>query len=293
MGLFSIRQLLIIFGTGFWLLAMADVIKRNAVKVYGDGKQTIVLAAGYGVDQRIWRKLLPHFEKDYTLVVFDYVGAGSSDRTSFSLERYKALSGYAKDILEILEVLKLRDVIFIGHSVSSMIGLLAAIERPEYFSSLVFVSPSACYVNDPISGLQGGYEKDDLDEIMTRINGNYVEWAREVIPMVVNNADKPELIREILDMFLDYDEKIAKCFAVPTFFSDHRQELLKLKKPCLILQSSQDPMAPLQVGDYLHAHLQNSKLKVMKARGHFPQLTASDEVNTLISDYLKKNAGLS
>jgi sigma-B regulation protein RsbQ len=269
---------------------MADVIQRNAVKVTGTGKETIVLAAGYGVDQRIWRKLLPHFEADYSLVLFDYVGAGSSDRTLFSQQRYSTLTGYAQDVLEILETLKLRDVIFIGHSVSSIIGLLAAIQRPEYFSSLVFVSPSACYVNDNLAGLRGGYEKEQLDEIMTRINSNYLDWAREVIPTVVNNADKPELIQEILAMFLDYDEKIAQSFALSPFFCDHRMDLLKLKTPCLILPSSQDPMAPLQVGDYLHAHLQNSKLKVMKTRGHFPQLTGSDEVNSLIEDYLKVNA---
>lgn len=266
---------------------MIDIIRRNAVCVKGEGEQTILLAPGYGVDQRIWKKLVPAFETDYRLVLFDYVGAGNSDRSAYSRERYATLGGYAQDILEIIEALGLRDVILIGHSVSSIIGLLAALQRPDYISKLIFIAPSPCYVNDSNAGYSGGFDRSQLDAIITKINTNYFEWVKEVIPTVVDNADKPELIKEILDMFLAYDEKIARSFALSTFFCDHRKDLLKLDKPCLILQSNHDLMAPVQVGDYLHAHLQRSKLKLIRTRGHFPQLTGAEEVNDIISRYLK------
>jgi sigma-B regulation protein RsbQ len=261
------------------------VIKRNNVKRHGTGGPTIVLGHGFGVNQLVWRKVVSALS-DYQTITFDYVGCGKSDRSAYDENRYSSLHGYAKDIFDICDVLHLSDVTFIGHSVSCMIGLIAGIERPEMFSRFIFVAPTPRFLNDPTDHYKGGFEMNDLQAMMSMIDHNYFEWVSQAIPDIVNNPEQPEMVREIVEMFRTADQKIMKQFALATFFSDHRKQLLEFRKPCLILQARQDPIAPPEVGDYMNAHLEKSKLKVLKGKGHFPQLTSGDEVIREIRQYL-------
>ncbi len=244
----------------------------------------MLFAHGFGCDQNMWRFVTPAFENDYKIVLFDYVGAGNSDVQAYHPERYASLQGYAQDILEICEDLKLSDVIFVGHSVSSMIGLLAAIEEPAYFQKLVMVGPSPCYIND--KDYTGGFERRDIEDLLETMEKNYIGWANFLAPNIIGNKDRPELGEELTQSFCSTDPLIAKQFAEATFFSDNRMDLKKLQLPTLILQCSEDIIAPMAVGEYLSKNMSNSSLKVMKATGHCPHMSHPEETISLIRDYL-------
>jgi len=262
---------------------MKDILRRNNVRVSGKG-QPMLFAHGFGCDQNMWRYITPAFENDYQIILFDYVGAGKSDASQYNHERYSSLSGYAKDILEICDTLDLKEVIFIGHSVSSMIGLLAAIEKPEIFSEIIMVGPSPCYINK--EGYLGGFEQRDIEGLLETMEKNYIGWANFLAPNIMANPDRPELGQELTESFCSTDPVIANQFAKATFFSDNRGDLSKLRIPSLILQCSSDIIAPLEVGDYLHKNINKSTLKVMKATGHCPHLSQPEETISLIKDYL-------
>jgi sigma-B regulation protein RsbQ len=264
-----------------------SVLARNNVRVTGKGTKPLMFAHGFGCDQNMWRFTTPAFENDYKIILFDYVGAGKSDLRAYNHERYSDLNGYAQDVLEICQALDLQDIIFVGHSVSSMIGLLAAIKEPRYFDKLILIGPSACYINDS-QGYVGGFDRKDILELLDTMDKNYIGWANFLAPAIMKNPDKPELGQELTESFCSTDPKIAKQFAMATFFSDNRADLLKLKKPSLIMQCSDDLIAPLEVGDYLHAHLENSTLKVLKATGHCPHMSAPEETIQVITEYLKQ-----
>ncbi len=257
---------------------------RNNVKDFGNGSQPMLFAHGFGCDQHMWRFVTPAFEDDYRIILFDYVGSGKSDYASYNPERYQSLQGYAQDILDICEALDLQHVILVAHSVSSMIGLLAAIEKPSRFSHLIMVGPSPCYINK--DGYIGGFEHKDIEGLLETMEKNYIGWANFLAPQIMGNADRPELGQELTDSFCSTDPVIASQFAKATFFSDNREDLSKLKTPSLILQCAEDIIAPSQVGDYLHQNLPNSTLKQMKATGHCPQLSEPGETIQLIQDYL-------
>jgi sigma-B regulation protein RsbQ len=216
--------------------------------------------------------------------LFDYVGAGKSDIGAYNPERYSSLQGYAQDVLDICHELELIDVIFVGHSVSSMIGLLAAVEEPEIFSHMIMVGPSPCYIND--QPYVGGFEKQDIEGLLETMEKNYIGWANFLAPNIMGNSERPELGEELTASFCSTDPEIASRFARATFFSDNRRDLAKLKTPALILQCSEDIIAPREVGEYLHEHLPNSVLKIMKARGHCPHMSEPDETIRLIKEYL-------
>lgn len=261
-----------------------DVIKRNNVRVWGKGAQPLLFAHGFGCDQNMWRFVTPAFEEDYKIVVFDYVGAGKSDLRAYNPERYSNLNGYALDVLEICSALGLKEVIFAGHSVSSMIGLLAAIKEPDYFSKLILIGPSPCYINE--DGYKGGFERKDIEELLDTMDKNYIGWANVMAPAIMKNPERPELGGELAQSFCSTDPRIAKQFAMATFFSDNRRDLLKLGKPSLIMQCSDDIIAPYEVGDYLHAHLSNSTLAVLKATGHCPHMSHPEETIEVMKTYL-------
>jgi sigma-B regulation protein RsbQ len=262
-----------------------NIITRNNVKTWGKGTQTLLFAHGFGCDQNMWRYVTPAFENEYNIVVFDYVGAGKSDIKSYNPERYSNLNGYALDLLEICQALSLKDVIFVGHSVSSMIGLLAAIKEPDYFSNLILIGPSPCYIND--GAYKGGFERKDIEELLDTMDKNYIGWANFLAPAIMKNSERPELGQELTDSFCSTDPRIAKQFAMATFFSDNRKDLLKLNKPSLIMQCSDDLIAPYEVGNYLNAHLKNSTLKVLKATGHCPHMSEPEETIAVMRVYLQ------
>ena len=262
-----------------------DILTRNNVKVFGKGTQPMLFAHGFGCDQNMWRFVTPAFEDDYKLVLFDYVGSGKSDLQAYSAERYGALQGYAQDVLDICAALELREVIFVGHSVSGVVGMLASIREPERFARLILVAPSPCYINDPPDYV-GGFDRADIEGLFDLMEKNYIGWANFLAPVVMKNEERPELTRELEESFCSTDPKIARRFAEATFFSDNRGDLPKVNVPSFIMQCSEDAIAPLEVGDYLRRNLAGSQLHVMEATGHCPQMSHPEETIRIIKEYL-------
>lgn len=235
----------------------------------------MLFAHGFGCDQHMWRFVAPAFEDEYKLILFDHVGAGQSDQSSYNPKKYSTLNGYADDVLEICRALDVTGAVFVGHSVSAMIGILAAIKEPDRFEKLVLVGPSPCYIND--DDYIGGFDRADIEELLEQLDDNYLGWSSTVAPAIMGNAERPELGQELTNSFCRTNPEIAKHFARVTFLSDNRADLPKLKTPALILQCSRDMIAPESVGHYLHRTLAHSQLVVMKATGHCPNLSAPDE----------------
>jgi len=265
-----------------------NILLRNNVKISGQGAQALMFAHGFGCDQNMWRFVAPAFEADYKVVLFDYVGSGKSDIKSYQPARYGDLSGYAKDVLEICDALALEDVIFVGHSVSSMIGVLAAIERPELFKNLILVVPSPCYINHPPDYV-GGFDRADIEGLLDMMDKNFMGWASFLAPVIMKNADKPELGAELEESFCSTDPQIARRFAEATFYADNRADLPKLKTPALIIQVTDDAIAPVSVGEFMHENLSNSALHLMEASGHCPHMSHPQETVEIIKDYLNGN----
>ncbi|MCA1815935.1 MAG: alpha/beta hydrolase, partial [Acidobacteria bacterium] len=257
-----------------------NILARNNVRVFGKGTQPMMFAHGFGCDQNMWRFVTPAFEEDYQLILFDYVGSGKSDLRAYSAERYGNLDGYAQDVLDICAALELTDVIFVGHSVSGVIGMLASIRDPERFERLILVGPSPCYINDPPAYV-GGFERADIAGLLDVMEKNYIGWANFLAPVIMKNQERPELTRELEESFCSTDPKIARRFAEATFFSDNRGDLPKVTIPSLIMQCSEDAIAPLEVGDYLHRHLPRSTLRVMEATGHCPHMSHPEETTRI------------
>lgn len=265
---------------------MSDVALRNNVTVIGEGEQTIIFAHGFGCDQSMWRFITPSFEHRYRLILFDYVGSGRSDLAAYSSQRYHSLHGYVQDVLDIIDAYSLSNTIFIGHSVSSMIGMLASIERPETIAKLIMIGPSPCYLNDG-EHYSGGFERSDIMELLEMMEMNFSGWASFMAPLAMNNPEVPALSKELERSFISADPIIAREFAEATFFSDHREDLGKSTVPVLILQCSDDSIVPIRVGNYLHKHLAGSTLRQMEARGHYPHISHPGETVDLINEYLQ------
>jgi sigma-B regulation protein RsbQ len=257
---------------------------RFNIQVTGRGTQPILFAHGFGCDQSMWRFMVPAFEADYKVVRFDYIGHGRTSPDDFNSERYASLQGYAQDILDICEALGLRDVILVGHSVSSMIGVLACIQQPTWFSRLIMVGPSPRYIND--EGYFGGFEREDVDGLLETMDGNFFGWATSFAPRVMANGDQPELGEELSAIFCATDRRVALQFARITFYADNRQDLPKLQTPSLVIQSLEDIIAPVEVGEYIAQHTPNSTLTVLAATGHCPHMSAPAETIEVIRHYL-------
>lgn len=262
-----------------------NTLKRNNVKVTGKGEKSLIFAPGFGCDQNMWRFVAPAFEEHFRVILFDYVGSGKSEYSAYNSEKYKTLDGYAQDVLDICEALDLRDAFFVGHSVGSLIGLLASIQAPERFERLVLVSPSPCYLNDP-PRYHGGFEMEDLEGLLTMMEMNYIGWANYLSQVIMKNPDQPELSMELEDSFCSTDPKVAREFAEATFFSDYRTSLPSVSKPTLILQCREDAIAPISVGEYMHEVLQGSEYTLMKATGHCPHMSHPEETIQEIKTYL-------
>jgi len=266
-----------------------DVIKRNNVIERGRGTRPMLFAHGFGCDQNMWRYITPAFEDDYRVVLFDYVGAGKSDWSAYDEDRYSTLDGYASDVLDVVHALDLRDVVFVGHSVSSMVGVLAAKREPGRFAQLVMVGPSPRYIDD--EGYVGGFKRSDIEGLLETMDKNYIGWANFLAPAIMKNPERPELGAELTESFCSTDPVIASRFARATFFSDNRADLASVAHPSLILQCSDDIIAPLAVGEYLSREMAGSTLRVMKATGHCPHMSAPEETIALMKDYLAEQAG--
>ena len=263
---------------------MTAILTRNNVKVSGHGTQPMLFAHGFGCDQNMWRFVTPAFADDYRIVLFDYVGSGKSDLASYDEKRYGNLDGYAQDVLDVCHALQLEDVIFVGHSVSSMVGVLAAIREPSLFANLILVGPSPRYIND--APYVGGFERRDIEELLDTMDKNYIGWANYLAPAIMKNPDRPELAAELSDSFCSTDPVIARRFAEATFYADNRSDLAKVDTPSLVLQCSDDIIAPTTVGEFVHRELRGSHLHHLKATGHCPHMSHPEETIAAIKDYL-------
>lgn len=265
-----------------------DILIRNNVQVIGQGTRPMLFAHGFGCDQHMWRFLTPYFEDDYSVILFDYVGSGQSTLSAYDPQRYADLKGYAQDVLDVCAALELDEVLFVGHSVSCVIGILAALREPERFARLLLVGPSPCYVNDP-PDYMGGFEQADLEGLLEMMDKNYIGWANFLAPVVMKNDDRPDLTRELAESFCSTDPEITRQFAQVTFFSDNRDDLPHVTVPSLVLQCTEDTIAPDAVGAYVHEHLPGSTLVRMKATGHCPHMSHPEETAEAIKAYLAEH----
>ena len=262
-----------------------SVLQRNNVVVSGreDGPTT-VFAHGFGCDQTMWRYVAPAFEADSRVVLFDTVGSGGSDLSAYDRRRHGSLDGYAADLVEVVEAVADEPVRFVGHSVSAMVGLLAAARRPELFERLVLVGPSPRYVDD--EGYVGGFTRPDIDELLSTMDGNYLGWSQHIAPVIMGVPESPELGEELTRSFCRTDPAIARHFARVTFLSDNRADLARVRTPALVVQCREDVIAPVEVGTYVHEHLQDSDFVLLDATGHCPNLSAPDQLVEAVRRYL-------
>jgi sigma-B regulation protein RsbQ len=261
-----------------------SVLQRNNVHVTGKGARAIIFAHGFGCDQNMWRFVAPEFERDFKTVLFDHVGAGGSDLSAYSKDKYGTLDGYADDVVEIGRALELKDAVFVGHSVSAMIGVLAARKAPDLIGALVLVGPSPRYIDDV--DYTGGFSAAQIEELLQFLDTNHMGWSTTMAPVIMGNADRPELGQELTNSFCRTDPDIAKHFARTTFTSDNRADLDGLTTRSLILQCSEDIIAPQAVGEYVHRKLPNSTLVILKATGHCPNLSAPEETTAAIRAFV-------
>jgi sigma-B regulation protein RsbQ len=258
--------------------------ERHNAKVSGAGERAIVFAHGFGCDQNMWRLVAPAFERDFRVVLFDHVGAGGSDLSAYDPAKYGSLDGYADDVVELCRDLGIRGGVFVGHSVSAMVGVLAAKRAPELFDDLVLVGPSPRYIDE--EGYVGGFSEAQVHELLDFLDSNHMGWSRAMAPTIMGNADRPELAEELANSFCRTDPEIAKRFARTTFLADNRADLDGVPARCLVLQCSEDVIAPREVGEYVHRRLPGSTLVVMGATGHCPNLSAPEETIAAIRAFL-------
>lgn len=262
-----------------------DVLKRNNVRIFGSGQTPVLFAHGYGCDQNMWRFVYPAFTENYKVVLFDQVGFGESDTSGYTPKKYGSLQAYADDILEICTALDLKDIIFVGHSVSAMIGVLAVNKAPKLFSHLIMVGPSPRYINE--LGYVGGFDISSIHDLLESLDSDYLAWSNAMAPVIMGHADKPELGQELASSFCRSHPEIAKNFAYLTFLSDGRADLKKVRVKTLILQCQEDVIAPLEVGQYVHENISGSTITFMNATGHCPNLSAPEETIAAIKNFLE------
>ena len=265
---------------------MVSIAIRHNINESGrpDG-QPMLFAHGFGCDQNMWRYVAPRFEDEFRVVLFDHVGAGQSDLSAYDEQRYSSLSGYAEDVVAICTELELRDVIFVGHSVSAMIGVLAAAAEPELFAKLVLVGPSACYLND--ADYVGGFSAEDINDMLESLESNYLGWSSAMAPVIMGRADRPELGQELTESFCRTDPAIARQFARVTFLSDNRDDLAAVATPTLVLQCANDIIAPVSAGEFVRDRMPHAWMVRLKATGHCPNLSAPDETAAAIEQFVR------
>jgi sigma-B regulation protein RsbQ len=261
----------------------ASIQLRNHVTTFGHGPRTLLFANGFGCDQTIWRFVAPSFGGDHRVVLFDYVGSGRADASAYDPRRYGSLDGYARDLVEVAEALDLRDAVLVGHSIGCTVGIRAALEASGRFERLVLVCPSPRFLDDPPDYV-GGFQRSDVEGLLELMDRNYLGWAAAFSGMVVK---EPELARELSDSFCSLDRRVANRFAQLTFLSDVRDDLPRVRQPCLVIQCARDDIAPTVVGEYVRDHLRRSKYVLLDAEGHCPHVSHPREVEARIREYLR------
>jgi sigma-B regulation protein RsbQ len=267
-----------------------SVLKRNNVHVVGQGSRTLVLGHGFGCDQAMWSALVPAFEASYRMVLFDYVGCGRSDHAEFDAQRYGSLQGHMQDVLDIAQALDLRDAVFVGHSVSATIGMLAAQREPQRFSHLAMIGPSPRYINDPAGGYFGGFDLGDVEGLLELMDSNYSAWAGTLAQAVAGLHGSAALKNDLQERFCAMHPDAARLFAHVTFHADNRADLEAVRQPTLILQCRDDVIAPDAVGEYVHRHIPGSTLVRLQATGHCPHVSHPEETIAALRGWLHQHA---
>ncbi|WP_022822358.1 alpha/beta fold hydrolase [Hymenobacter norwichensis] len=267
-----------------------DILERHHVSSYGAEGAPVVFAHGFGTDQQTWRYVAPAFAAQNRVILFDLVGAGQSDKAAYDFTRYQTLDGYATDLLALLRTLALPKVVYVGHSVSGIIGVLAAIREPDLFDRLVLLASSPCYLNDGVYA--GGFDPADLEELLGFLDRDYLSWSNTVVPTLVGGDMRPELVDDLLASFTSVDPAIARQFAKATFLSDYRAVLEQLRVPALIVQCANDSIASPVVGHYLHEHLAGSTLTILDTEGHYPHLSAPVATIAALERYLGQEVAI-
>jgi sigma-B regulation protein RsbQ len=265
-----------------------NVLQRNNVKVMGAGERVMVFAHGFGCDQNMWRLIWPAFADDYRIVLFDHVGCGHSDLKAYDAEKYASLGGYADDVIDICRELGVRHGVFVGHSVSAMIGTIASLKAPDLFDDLVMIGPSPRYIDGP--EYTGGFTEAQIHELLDFLDANHMGWSQAMAPVIMGNPDRPELGEELTNSFCMTDPDIARRFARVTFLSDNRADLARVTARSLVLQCSEDVIAPQAVGEYVHRNLPKSSLVLLQATGHCPNLSAPEETVSAMKTFLEAAA---
>lgn len=266
------------------VFSVSDIRQRLNVRIDGAGERSMVFAHGFGCDQNMWRYVAPAFETDFRTVLFDYVGSGGADLTAYDRDKYASLDGYAEDVVALAEALDITDGVFVGHSVSAMIGVLAAKRAPRRFSTLVLVGPSPRYIDDP--DYTGGFTHDQILELLDFLDSNHLGWSQAMAPVIMGNPDRPELGEELTASFCRADPEIAKQFARTTFLSDNRADLAGIDARVLILQCREDAIAPVSVGEYVQRAIPGSELTILDATGHCPNLSAPEATIAAIKAFV-------
>lgn len=268
------------------MVSTMNLLHRHHVSRYGAGTSPMVFSHGFGTDQHAWQYVAPAFAAHHQIILFDLIGAGSSDKTAYDFTRYQTLEGYADDLVNLLRALQLPPVVYVGHSVSGMIGVLAAIQAPELFERLVLLAASPCYINH--GDYLGGFDELEMEEQLSFLDHDYRAWTDAMVPNLVGGDMRPDLVNEVLNSFSRVDPAIARQFARATFLSDYRAALSLLRIPALVVQCSQDLVAPPAVGYYLHAHLHQSTLTILNTTGHYPHLNAPVATIASLERYLRQ-----
>lgn len=261
-----------------------SVLKRNNVQVFGKGSKAIVFAHGFGCDQTMWRFVAPAFEADYRVVLYDLTGAGRSDLSAYDYTRYSDLQAHAQDLVDVCDALELDQPIVVGHSVSAITAGIAAADNPGRFERVIMVAPSPSFVND--GDYTGGFDRSDLLQIVDTMQENYLGWAEQMAPAIAGEPAEGEAAQMLTKSFCRTDPGIARHFGQVTFLSDRREDMRRMETPCLILQCSDDAIAPVAVGDWMYAHMTGATLRVIDAVGHCPHMTAPDTTIREIKRYL-------
>ena len=265
-------------------LSSSEVLRRNNVRIIGQGQRTLLLCNGFGYNQRLWDHLAPTLAAQYRVVLFDHVGSGESDRQAYDAQKYDRLDGYAHDAIEICQALHLHEAVLIGHSVGAIIAMLAASAAPEYFSKVILLTPSPCYINEP--DYYGGFERENLQQVLDAMQTDYHGWAYQFADLIMGATNSPVLSEELGQFFWQTDAAIAQQFARVTFFSDNRADVPRLHLPTLVVLCHEDVVAPTEVGAYMVAHLPNAQLVTLRTTGHCPQLSAPLETLATIQDFV-------
>jgi sigma-B regulation protein RsbQ len=268
-------------------MADVDVRTRNNVRVAGsDTGPTIMLAHGFGCDQKLWRRVEALLPPEFNIVLFDHVGSGASDPSAWDEQKYASLDGYAADIVDLARELDLHDVTFVGHSVAAMMGVLAVVADPSRFARLVLLAPSPRYID--AEGYRGGFSRADIDELLESLEANYLGWSRAIAPVIAGSPESPELAEELADTFCRADPACARVFARATFYADNRADLPKVPIPTLVIDCAQDAIAPREVGAYVRGHIAGSELITLDTVGHCPQLSAPEATAEAIAAFVRR-----